>query len=271
MDPLRVFSLLVTLSATLALGQDETPRPPTKEVDAWLELDASARRAWVEATPREALAQTLGQLDTSRLIAIGRRSVAQLGTYRARLTKVERVDGELLEPQVMRMEIRETPFALRAEVLEGPGKGRRLLYNEELRAKDLRVREAGFLGIAGAVWVGIDSGLTRGDTNHRISDLGYGPLLGLLERDFEKAKGQHSREDEGFAKDGAWCMRYTAPPGVKGLYADQARVCFDARLGLVSRVEVFRKGELFERHDYQLLASRLSLGDGAFTPEGAGL
>lgn len=238
-----------------------------------LSLNSEQRKSLVKSTPREELVKILEALAPDDLLELGRRAMGELGTYRVRLTKSERVSGELLPAQILELDIRESPRAIRGEVVGGPAKGRKLLYNEKLRAEELRVREAGFLKFAGAVWLNIDSSLAKKDTRHPITDLGYGPLLTLLGKDLKagKAFGGHTRKDEGFDKSGSWCIRFNAPKGAKGLYADEALVCFEPGSGLMSRIEISDGGVLLERFAYELLATNLKLTDQDFTPDAAGL
>ena len=209
---------------------------------------------------------------TEDLVALGRRSVAALGSYSARLTKQERVGGKLLAPQVIDVTVRDRPRALRLSFVSGPKNGRRVLYNAELRASEMLVREAGLLGIT-SVWVGLDSALSRGDTNHRITDIGFGPLLDLVENDLRKGKaaGGHARKDEGLDASGAFCLLFTAPAGVPGLYADRTRLCIDPVLGLPVKIEVLDKTGTVEKYEWARIKANLPLPASFFTPAAAGL
>lgn len=270
----RWTALTLLLASPLALAEGAGAAVEKRlELPDLASLTAADRRALVKAIPREELSRALEAVPAETLLEIGRKALGELGTYRVRLTKAERISGELLPSQVMELEIRESPRAIRGEVVGGPAKGRKLLYNQKLRAKELRVREAGLLRFAGAVWLDLDSSLAKKDTTHAITDLGYGALLELLGRDLEKGKafGGHSRKDEGFDHRGSWCIRFTAPQGGKGLYADEALVCFEPASGLMSRIEVSDGGKVKERFEYELLDQGLSLKDEDFTPDAFGL
>ena len=216
--------------------------------------------------------RALVALSIDDLIALGKKSLAGLGVYGVRLVKQERVKGMLLDPQTLELVLRDRPLAVRATFVAGPAKGRRLVYNAELRKDELRVREGGFFGLL-AVWVNLDSGLTRGDTNHRATDLGFGALLDLISRDLELARphGGFSRTDEGFDDRGLFCMRFDAPRGVIGLSGDRTRICIDVALGLPLRTEVYGGAELLERYVFEKVSPRLVVPPNYFTPEAAGL
>lgn len=212
-------------------------------------------------------------VSTEDIVAMCRRAAASLGTYKARLTKEERVGGKLSSPHVIDATVRDTPLSLLLEFVGGPKAGRRILYNPEIDPKRMRAKEAGFLGLV-PIWLELDSPLTRLDTNHPVTDLGFAALIDLLEREAQKARpfGGHVREDEGRDATGAWCMRFVAPPGATGLAAASVRACIDEQLELPTRIELFdEKGTLLERHVYDRIQPRVSVDPSLFTPRGARL
>jgi hypothetical protein len=230
------------------------------------------RRAFLATRSRPELAEILRALPTERLLQLGQEGVRQLGTYSARVRKQERVGGKLLEAQLMAITVRERPFALRMEVVGGPKTGRKVLYDEQLRKKEFRVREAGILGIK-ALWLDLDSGLSRRDTNHRVTDLGFGPILRQLQRDMQLAAshGGHTRADERFDEQGRWCLTFVAPPAaLRELYAQRTRMCLDLSLALPVEIEVYDTAGLLERVALTEV-KRESLPAQFFTLDAAGL
>lgn len=225
-----------------------------------------------EAAGEDERAKRLAQLPVAELIASAQRKVGELGTYKLRLIKQERVGGKLLPQQTMELFIQQAPLAIIGEVVAGPAKGRRLLYNAALRTDEFRVKEAGILGAAGPVWIGLEHRMTRRDTRHPATNLGYAPVLALIEQDFKKgrAAGGHVRKDEGFVGD-SYCMLYTAPKGVKDLYADKARLCVDPVSLLPTLIETFDSEGLMERLAFQLRDARVKTTGVEFTVKGAGL
>jgi hypothetical protein len=248
-----------------------SPAPAVPDGKAIDKLADDERKEIVARLSREQLAEAIAHVSADDLLLMGQRALASLGTYKTRIVKVERVGGDLVGPQVMEATVREHPQAMRARFVEGPGSGRKLLYNHELRANDLRAKEGGILGIAGGIWIGIDNGLTRRETNHRCTDLGFGPLLTLLTTNFEKANtyGGYARKDEGFDAKGRYCLLFTAPPGAK-VYAARTRVCIAPALGLPVMVESFDAKGMFERFEYEDVVP-VQVNDAFFTPKDAGL
>ncbi|HEY8922792.1 MAG TPA: DUF1571 domain-containing protein, partial [Polyangia bacterium] len=181
--------------------------------------DPAARLDRLRALPPAALAEQLRRTPPDELVSLGREGVRRLGTYRARLVKQERVAGRVRTPQTLEILVRPDPGAIRLEYLEGPKAGRKVLWTAG-RPRQMLVREAGILGLA-SVWLDVDGGLAHGDTNHDVTDLGFGPLLDIVERDLRKAApfGGHRRQDEGFDAAGRYCVTFAAPAGAAGLYA----------------------------------------------------
>ncbi len=236
-------------------------------------LSDEARRAAVSSlAPAERFA-LLEQVSAADLVEIGKSAARALGTYSVRLEKQERIDGELQDPQTAMVWVQPSPLALRVEFVDGSPKGRRLLYNSALRSGELRAREAGFLGIAGAIWVGINNSLTRRDSNHPITDIGFTPLMELIAKDFTSAAaaGGHTRKNEGPDPDGLYCILFTAPAGATGLYATSARLCIDPVQGLPLRTEITDGEGFLERYVYRDVKPNLTLRPDHFTPEGAKL
>jgi len=195
----------------------------------FLSATALAQTPPTPPNPRGAAAQALPNATRGVLPARAQGSLQQLGAYRIKLSQRERLKGTLKPEHQIQLWVRELPLALRLEFIEGPGKGRRVLYDTSVRSDDLRVHESGFLGIAGAIWIGIHNSLVYGDTNHCITDVGLGALLRLVRADQERARpfGGFSRTDLGWNERGRWCLQFDAPPKATGLYARRAQICLD--------------------------------------------
>jgi hypothetical protein len=210
---------------------------------------------------------------TDTVFAEARRAVAALGVYHATIVKTERVRGKLLGPEVADVWIRERPRAVRMTFMVKDVPGRRVLYNETVRAGQMLVRERGLFGMM-SIWVAIDSWLVRRNTSHTVRDVGFGPLLDLIDRDVARARpaGGHRRTDEppGQGPAGTTCVVFTAPPDAPGLYAARTRLCFDRGLGLPVFVEVFDRTGLLERYEWRNVRPRQTVGDSFFLAQGAG-
>ena len=233
-----------------------------------LDLDAASRKA---LSP-QALDALLRASSVDDLVSLARAAVAALGTYSVTVTKEERVGGDLVGPQVIRLTVRPKPFAALMRFQEGPGKGRVVFFDQSIRKHDLRAREPGIKGLIGALWVDIDSSLTRSESNHPVTDNGFARLLDFLAADLERGKpfGGHARADEP-AEPGRWCGVFTAPPGIKGLRGDVTRICFDPVTAVPLLIEVTVKGALLERYAYRAVNPGLSEAEAGLSLEAAGL
>ncbi len=209
---------------------------------------------------------------TETLLERARASLRAMGPYRVKLTEQERVGGKLLPPQQIQLWIRETPLAVRLLYVGGPAKGRKGLYDSKLRPDDIRVREAGFLGIAGPLWLGVRNSLCLKDTNHPVTDVGFGALIRLEAAVFEKAKalGGFTRTDEGMNVRGHHCLRFDAPKGAKGLYAVRSDVCVDPPTSLPVEMTNWDEKGLLERYVFDDVEPGVPR-DSDFTPAAAGL
>jgi hypothetical protein len=140
-------------------------------------LSDAERRTLVAAAPKEQLERIMKDTPQAKLLAMGLRISQGINTYRYRMLKQERVRGELLAEQVIDVYVRETPFAVRLHYVKGPGAGRKVLFNPSVRPDEFRVREAGFLSVAGAIWLNVNSSFAKADSNHTVREVGIGPLL----------------------------------------------------------------------------------------------
>jgi hypothetical protein len=213
-------------------------------------LSDADRRALVAAAPRETLERLMKETPQAKLLGMGQRIIAGINTYKYRMVKQERVRGELLPEQVVDVYVRESPFSVRLHYVKGPGAGRKVVFNPAVRAGEFRVREAGFLSIAGAIWLNIDSSFAKADSNHNVREAGIGPLVGRLIRDTERAKplGGFPLVPEGWNDKGEFCGSYLSPPATPPFDYAKTRICTDLKTGVPMKVEGYGlKGELLEK------------------------
>ena len=233
-------------------------------------LSDEERRAAVAVASREQLEQAMRETPVDRLIQMGQSAASALGTYSYRMRKQERVKGELLQVQEIITTVREAPFSVRLEYVKGDGKGRRVLFNPTVRKQQFRVREAGFLSIFGALWIDVDSGLAKKDSNHTIREAGFGNLLARFARDFQKAAplGGFAVKHEGWNPDGHFCSLWMAPNNGVGFDSAKTRICTDLTTGMPSDVESWDlKGTVLEKYEFSEV-SKQTVAAIFFQPDG---
>ncbi len=241
--------------------------------EAIVAMTVAERRSAMSKLTSAELAAVLAKVSHHVLVAIGRQGVAALGTYRSRLSKRERVRGKMSDEQTIELVLRTEPFAFLLRFESGPSAGRRVLYNSEIRRSEVRIKEAGALGWAGALWLDLDNTLTRVDTNHRATEIGFSALLDLIEGDLKEAEvkgARHLRRDEGIDGSGTYHSVFTAPPGALSLYAVSTRVGFDPIASLPTFVEVHDTLGHLETYRYSSIES-VNVDDDFFTLRGAKL
>jgi Protein of unknown function (DUF1571) len=256
--PLTLVSL-AAFAAPTASAQVEAPAPAA--------ADAGQRSV------RDQFEWDIMNLGRMEFLAISEANIDQLGTYRMKMVKQERVDGKLLEAQEIITTVQETPFAVRLDFAAGPGKGRVILYNSALKKDRFRVRETGFLSIVGAIWLDVDSGFAKKESNHTITDSGLGSLARRFRRDQARslAEGGFVEKHEGWNTKGSWCGLYLSPNGGKGWDSFSTRICTDPVTRFPSKVEAFdAAGRLTERYEFSNV-EKVTLPKDYFTLEGAGL
>jgi hypothetical protein len=211
-------------------------------------------------------------LSVAVFVALGRRSLDRLGVYQARVTRVERVADRVQGPDTVEVTVRERPRAVLLEFVTGIHKGRRALYNADLRPTEMLARESGLLGLV-SVWLALDSRLTHRYSNHNITEVGFGAMIDTMHGEHARAAaaGGYDRHDEGFDARGLYCMVFTAPASAKGLYARRLRYCVEGELGLPMKIEVFDDKGRREYVEYENLRVRQLVSADFFTPGAAGL
>ena len=269
-------ALVVTLLA-LAVGTgtpaSSAPLSPGQALAARaLAMSESERVRLLSALPVSEREVFFRSLSVADIVALGRQSLGSLGVYRAQVTREERVHGHLYGPDVVEVTVREKPRAVVLAFVAGEHKGRRAFYSVDFRPREMLARESGVLGIF-SVWLSLDSSLARRYTNHKITEVGFGAMIDVMQADQEKAAaaGGYRRSDEGFDGRGLYCMSFIAPAEAKDLYATRLRYCADGKLALPMKIEVFDDKGRSEYVEYQNLQTRLVPGKEFFTPKGAGL
>lgn len=230
---------------------------------------SEARRKWLATTPRE---QQLAQLNVTPMAdwaLMAATAINELGTYRARFRKQERV-GDALEPaNLIEVTVRPKPLALRLRYVDGPAATRQVLYASDARPNDLRLRDNGAARFLGAIWLDMHGSIVMKDTRYAVTDLGFGPLVGHVVDDIKTLSVLDERVPtfEGFDDSGLFCIRTVEPDGMH-LFAPISKLCWDLALGLPVGIELTTKdGTVLERHRWSAVQPQLKVGPKEFDPD----
>lgn len=250
-------ALVTALAATSALAHP------------FEEMTEAQRKERVAAMSKDELAAAMQETPPEVLMNMSEKAIAALGIYSYTMVKQERIKGTLKPEQEIKSTIREDPFSVRLDYVRGPGKGRRVIYNTTVKKDEFRVKEAGFFSIAGRLWLSVNSGLAKGDSNHVITEAGLGNLVRRFKRDQGRAKeaGGLTVTNEGWDPKGNYCQMYVMPNQGKGFDSAKTRICTDLKAGVPSRVEGYDiKDQLLERYEFSDVATAAVTAD-TFDPD----
>jgi len=232
------------------------PRPLGTREDALsikLMIERGDLKKVDEATFRQFLsrAEPAAMLDAALLILQSRPQ------YQATLVKSERIRGVMpKQPDVISLKYQRQPLAAFCQWMGGPKKGRRVLYNQAVRPREMVAREAGLLGLM-AVHIGLDNPILKRDTNHTILELGLEHPIRQAREDHGKMLKAGRRVDPSngkFVLEGGkrfWEM-IAESPGPPEFYTAWARLRFDTDTGLLVLAELRNKeGITLEKIEYK--------------------
>lgn len=146
-------------------------------------------------------------------------NLSQFGDYTATFYKHERVDGDLLDPQVMDLKIREKPFSVYMRWLVGD-KGREVLFIDGQNDNNLIVHPGGVAGkLVSALSLPRDSNMVMKENRYPIDKVGMRELAKILiayrERDLTGETGAEVvlMDEREFEGHDCYCfiVEYTDP------------------------------------------------------------
>lgn len=229
-------------------------------------LDGERMRIILDGTPDWVLLET------------GKRALTQFPTYSATLHKQERIGRKMQGEEVIELRYRESPRAFFLHWVDGPFKGRKVLYNAAvLGANNIRVREKGLLGLA-AVTLPLDSKVARRGTKHLATELGLAHLVQLMEQDYLRAEpqGHIQRVSHGLVtEDGrpAYRLETRLPQDASlGYYCFRVVHTIDYLAGYEFKTEVYDfDDQLDEWYHYRNVNPDAVLSDADFDPKNKAL
>ncbi len=208
-------------------------------------------------------------------IETGRRKYETIRGYTSICYKQERLDNEdLQDVETVLLKYRDDPWSIYMKWLDGPWKGRELVYNEKvLGAGRVRVRERGIWGVL-PLTLPVDSELAQRGSNHMVTEIGLKNLLDMIMVDYMKAapKGHIKRVNHGIEDlDGhkVYKMESILPKDKSlGYYCYRMVHYIDFIRSLEIKAEMFNwKDQLYESYYYTQIKINPGLTDRDFDPE----
>jgi len=206
-------------------------------------------------------------------LEIGLRRYAELKDYTCIYYKQERLGDELQGVETILLKYREKPKAIYMKWLDGPWKGREMIYNETLSQDKVRVRESGFLGVI-PIWIHYTSPIAMRGTNHPAIEVGLKFMLELNLREYKKAfaNKELARKNHGIQTvDGhkVFVMEniMTRNNPQARYYCHRVKQYMDYQRALEPKAEVFNwDNELQESFIYTKIKLNAGLTDKDFDP-----
>jgi hypothetical protein len=213
--------------------------------------------------------------DTLRaVLAKAKSRLEAMSAYQVKITRVERVGGELQPEEEAMLSIRRNPRAVRLEWSDGPSKGREVIFSSAVNNRMMYVNMGNSALPISRMSIPVDSPLALRNSRHPITEAGFDTIFENL--------AAHEKPQTA-TSPGTGKLEYKGIMQPKG--ADQAchllerasprgetwQVYLDSKTLMPAVVVAFRStgGELIERYTYKnLKANPSELADlSAFDPD----
>jgi Protein of unknown function (DUF1571) len=138
-----------------------------------------------ELVPSAAEWRELSARELHELLTTARARLVPVRDYTATLETRERIGEDLHPRRVMRVQLRERPFAVAIETLEPAGEAGQRVWYDESRSRELVAETPGFLGrLVGRVALDPEGNTAMQNRRHAITDTGLTRLLEQVEEQF---------------------------------------------------------------------------------------
>lgn len=196
--------------------------------------------------------------------------------YTTTFHKQERVDGELLPKERIELKFRK-PLSLYLKWVGEVNQTREVIYVKGWNNDKIRAHKGSFPDMT--VNLKVDSGLAMDGNRHRITEAHFGHSIGVIARDARLSESR-PQDDVRYTDLGerivygarSRCFEARRPSGevVSVYYAARAKVCFDVRTKMPTRITVWNSdGDLLEDYGYENTKLNVGLTDADFDPENA--
>jgi len=193
------------------------------------------------------------------ILARAEANLRALKTYKVKVSRIERVAGQLQPPEEISLAVRTAPKAVRLEWPDGPNKGREVIYSSALDPKMLFVHVANSAIPLPTMKIAIDSPMVMKNSRHSITEAGLETIIEKLRKaEPNEARTLSSRDEleyRGLEKppglDHA-CNEFVIRSGSEEVW----KIFLDPRSNLPCMViSEDPRGELIERYVYRDLTA----------------
>lgn len=197
-----------------------------------------------------------------------------MSTYQVKITRVERVGGQLQAEEQALLSIRRNPRAVRLEWPDGPSKGREVIYSSAVNDRTMYVNMGNSALPISRMSIPVDSPLALRNSRHPITEAGFDTIFQNLAAhetpQTATSPGTGKLEYKGVmqpkgADNACHLLERVSPRG------ETWQVYLDTKTLMPAVVVAFRSsgGELIERYTYKnLKANPSELADlAAFDPD----
>jgi hypothetical protein len=226
----------------------------------WPAEEEPAPPAAVGVPDRERALQLLGR---------ARQACGDVRDYRCTLTTRERLRGRLQPEQVMAMEVRVRPFAVRLRWQQpGTSAGQQVCYAVGANEGRMRVRPAGYLGaVVGVMSLDPHAPSVRENSRHAITSAGFASMLEEFAATWEgKVAEVAAVRVANSAVNGTECFQIEVVLSDVGSEWQRAALHIEQESGLPVRVEYHdAEGRVLDEATYRNLELNVGLEDEIFT------
>jgi hypothetical protein len=193
--------------------------------------------------------------DAKAILAQAEAHLSGMNTYQVKISRIERVGGQLQPAEEILLSIQRDPKAVRLEWTDGPSKGREVIYSSKLDPKMLFVHMPSSPIPIPTMRIAVDSPMVMSNSRHAITEAGFDTIIENLQKARRAAVKEHPAQ-ESLAYKGV-----ETGPGIdapahhfvrKTLAGETWNVYLDSRTMLPRLVSAEdSRGELMERYVYQ--------------------
>ncbi len=133
--------------------------------------------------------------DGRAILAQAETKLRRLRTYKLKVSRIERVGGQLQPQEDLLLSVRTQPKAVRLEWADGPNKGREVIFSSALDPRMIYVHMASSPIPLPAMKIAIDSPLVMKNSRHSITEAGLDTVVENL-RKAEQHAGDSGKHDE---------------------------------------------------------------------------